>query len=143
MTSHTEPRLIKGGNAVDERGYLCFVNDFDFSGVKRFYQITNHSNRFIRAWKGHRREGKYVYVARGTALLGAVNLATEQVVFRGVLSHRNPSVLWIPPNHANGFMNLEPDTTVIFFSTSSLQDSVGDDVRFPHDRWDIWEIPFA
>ena len=65
---------IKGGVAVDDRGSVRFVNDFDFKNVKRFYQVSNHKEGFIRAWHGHEREGKYVYVAKGSALIGAVKL---------------------------------------------------------------------
>ena len=45
----TEPEIIKGGVAVDDRGCVRFVNDFDFKDVKRFYQISNHEKGFIRA----------------------------------------------------------------------------------------------
>ena len=30
------PKLMKGGLAVDDRGEVAFVNEFDFAGVKRF-----------------------------------------------------------------------------------------------------------
>ena len=38
----------------------CFVNDFNFENVKRFYQVENHRQGFIRAWHGHKKEGKYI-----------------------------------------------------------------------------------
>jgi len=131
--------LLKGGVAVDDRGSISFVNDFDFDKVKRFYQVENHTINFIRAWHGHKQEGKYVYVPKGSALIGAVNLATEEIT-KKILSAKTPSILWIPPNHANGFMNLEQDTIIQFFSTSSLKDSLNDDIRFPWDKWNIWDI---
>ena len=131
--------LIDGGKAVDDRGTLTFINQFNFEGVKRFYQVENHSQGFIRAWHGHRFEGKYVYVARGSAVVGAVNLDTDEVK-RFVLSDLNPKILYIPPNHANGFMNLEEGTIIIFFSTSTLEESNNDDMRFPYDKWNIWQI---
>lgn len=134
------PKLFRGGVAADERGVVSFVNDFDFTGVKRFFQVSNHASRFIRAWHGHRREGVYVHVSRGAALVGAVCLERQEVVHRGVLSDRVPSVLWIPPNHANGFMNLQADTTVQFFSTATLAETAEDDIRFQFDRWNIWTI---
>ena len=58
------------------------------------------------------------------------------------LSDRNPKILFIPPKHANGFRCLENDTRIIFFSTSSLEESEGDDYRFPFDYWgkEIWEV---
>jgi dTDP-4-dehydrorhamnose 3,5-epimerase len=52
-----------------------------------------------------------------------------------------PSVLWIPPGHANGFKSLAPGTKVMFFSTSTLEESRGDDVRWdPHEFGDVWTV---
>lgn len=130
-------KLITGGTATDDRGSVRFVNDFDFSGVKRFYQVQNHERGFIRAWHAHHFEGKYVYVAKGSALVGAVNLDTN-VVSKYVLSDKNPTVLWIPGGYANGFKTLEEDTILMFFSTASISESKGDDIRYPYDKWDIW-----
>ena len=129
---------IPGGVYADDRGFLRFVNDFDFSNVKRFYQVENHKKGFIRAWHGHHKEAKYVYVAKGTALVGAVNMETEEVS-KFTISSQSPSVLYIPPGYANGFKNLEDDTIIMFFSTSTLEETHGDDVRFDWDRWNIWE----
>jgi dTDP-4-dehydrorhamnose 3,5-epimerase len=129
---------IPGGVFADDRGFLRFVNDFDFSDVKRFYQVENHTQGYIRAWHGHEKEGKYVYVAKGTALVGAVNLKTEEIN-KFTLSSQSPSILYIPPGYANGFKNLEEDTIIMFFSTSTIEESHGDDIRFDWDKWNIWE----
>lgn len=137
-----EPNLIQGGVAVDDRGSVRFVNDFDFSGVKRFYQVENHKSGFIRAWHGHSKEGKYVYVASGSALVGAVNLDEEKLPQKYILSAQAPKILWIPPGYANGFMSLADNTVIQFFSTSSLEESLDDDVRFPFDKWNIWDIEY-
>ena len=56
-----------------------------------------------------------------------------------ILSSKLPKVLYIPPDHCNGFMNLEENTIVQFFSTSTLEESLGDDKRFDYDTWNIWE----
>ena len=65
---------MKGDISVDDRGRVSYINDFDFKDVKRFYMVENHEKGFIRAWHGHKNEGKYVYVVSGTALVGVVNL---------------------------------------------------------------------
>lgn len=130
-----------GGVAVDDRGNLRFVNDFDFKEVKRFYQVENHRQGFIRAWHGHKKEGKYVYVSSGTALIGVVSMETGEVT-KYVLSAKTPKVLYIPPNHYNGFKNLEENTSVIFFSTSTLEESKGDDIREEYTKWNIWDEDF-
>ena len=132
-------KVLEGGVAVDDRGQLSFVNDFDFKDVKRFYIVENHEQGFIRAWHGHKKEGKYVFVPNGAILIGCVNLETEEID-RFVLSSSKPQVLYIPPGYANGFMNLQNNTKVMFFSTSTLEDSLGDDIRFEWDKWNIWNI---
>jgi dTDP-4-dehydrorhamnose 3,5-epimerase-like enzyme len=141
-----ECKLIKGGIAIDDRGSLRFVNDFNFEGVKRFYQVQNHRRGFIRAWHGHNKEGKYVYVASGSALVGVAPINAKigdlSVVKKFVISDASPSILWIPPANYNGFMNLEENTKVIFFSTSSLEESKGDDIRLAFDAWNIWQEDF-
>jgi dTDP-4-dehydrorhamnose 3,5-epimerase-like enzyme len=141
-----EPKIINGGLATDDRGTVRFVNEFNFDGVKRFYQIQNHRAGFIRAWHGHHKEGKYVYVAKGTAIIGAVPIdmmieknVDQSKVFKTVLSSNNPKVLFIPAGYANGFKSLEAGTIVQFFSTSTLEDSLGDDIRFDYDLVNIWE----
>ena len=141
-------RLIQGGVAVDDRGCLTFANDFNFYGVKRFYQVQNFSTSTIRAFHGHLKEAKYVYVAKGSAIVAAVELddikspSKNKKMNRFILSDKKPQVLFIPPKYANGFRPLEEDTRVLFFSTSSLEESKGDDYRFPVDYWgkEVWEI---
>lgn len=132
-----EIKVYNGGLSVDDRGSVRFVNDFNFDNVKRFYQVENHEVGFIRAWHGHKNEGKYVYVAAGSALVGIVNMETERIT-TNTLSSMSPKVLWIPPGNYNGFMTLSPDTKIIFFSTSTLNDSLNDDIRQEYDKWNIW-----
>ena len=142
----SEPRLIEGALAVDDRGTVSFVNDFDFAGVKRCYLVTNHRPGFVRAWHGHRREAKYVTVVTGAAIVAAVKIdnwespARDLTIHRHVLSAQKPSVLYLPAGYANGFMSLTADATLMFFSTSTVEESRGDDIRFDARYWDAWEI---
>jgi nucleoside-diphosphate-sugar epimerase/dTDP-4-dehydrorhamnose 3,5-epimerase-like enzyme len=141
-------KLIPGGVAVDDRGLLNYANEFNFYGVKRFYQVQNFSTSTIRAFHGHLNEAKYVYVSKGSAIVAAVELddyespSKKQKVNRFILSDKNPQILFIPPKYANGFRPLENDTRILFFSTSSLEESKGDDYRYPADYWgeNIWEV---
>lgn len=141
-----KPVMMSGAIAVDDRGEVGFVNDFCFQGVKRFYTVSNHRSSFVRAWHGHRREGKYVTAIVGAAIVGAVkiddweNPSKDLPVERFVLSARKPSVLFIPPGFANGFMSLTDDLKLMFFSTSTLDESAGDDIRFDCRLWDIWQV---
>jgi dTDP-4-dehydrorhamnose 3,5-epimerase len=140
------PRLIDGGLAVDDRGFVAFVNGFDFAGVKRFYTVGNHRAGFVRAWHAHRREAKYVTLVRGAAIIGAVTIDDwttpdrNATVHRYVMSAHRPSVLYVPAGHANGFMSLTEDATLMFFSTSTLEESRGDDVRYDARYWDPWTV---
>ena len=69
-----KPTIIQGGLVIDDRGGVGFVNDFDFADVKRFYIVSNHKQGFIRAWHGHKKEGKYIFAVTGAALVGAVQI---------------------------------------------------------------------
>jgi dTDP-4-dehydrorhamnose 3,5-epimerase len=139
-------KLLKGGVAVDDRGEVGFVNDFTFAGVKRFYTVANHCRGFVRAWHGHRHEAKYATVVSGAMLVCCVeiddwdNPSPDLLVQRFVLSARSPGVLHIPASFANGFMSLTDEAKIVFFSTSTLQDSLNDDIRFPARKWDPWAI---
>jgi dTDP-4-dehydrorhamnose 3,5-epimerase len=141
-----EPVVLAGGIAVDDRGEVGFVNGFDFAGVKRFYTVRNHRAGLVRAWHAHRREAKYVTVVSGASVVGAVQIddwdrpSAAQPVIRHVLSAAQPRVLFIPAGYANGFMSLTDDTRLIFFSTSSLDESKNDDIRYDARYWDIWKV---
>jgi dTDP-4-dehydrorhamnose 3,5-epimerase-like enzyme len=142
----SEPILIKGGIAVDDRGSVSFVNDFNFAGVKRFYMIENHRQGFIRAWHGHRNEGKYFFVVKGSALVCGVQVDNWEMpskdlkVHRFVLSDTQPSILFLPAGYANGSLSLTRDAKILVLSTSTLQESLGDDIRFDAHYWNPWNI---
>jgi dTDP-4-dehydrorhamnose 3,5-epimerase-like enzyme len=141
-----EPTLLSGKIAVDDRGEVGFVNEFDFSGVKRFYTVANHQSGFVRAWHGHRNEAKYVTAVRGAFVVCCIkiddwdNPASDLPVNRYVLSDKTPSVLYVPMGYVNGFKSLKDDAKLMFFSTSSLNDTMKDDIRFPAEKWDAWAI---
>lgn len=138
--------LISGGIAVDDRGQISFCNDFDMRGIRRFYCVSNHEPLFIRAWHGHKKEEKFVYVVSGAAIVAAVMVddwdkpSKDLEVQRFVLSEKKPAILKIPKGHANGFRTLLPDTKIVFFSTSTLEESLGDDYRFDSYYWNPWNI---
>ncbi len=140
------PKILKGGVAVDDRGDVGFVNEFDFAGVKRFYTVANHRSGFVRAWHGHRNEAKYATSVRGSFLLCCIeiddwdNPSSDLPINRFVLSEKSPSVLYVPPGYVNGFMSLTDNAKLLFFSTSGLDESVNDDIRFPARQWDPWSV---
>jgi dTDP-4-dehydrorhamnose 3,5-epimerase len=141
-----EPRLFQGRCAIDDRGAVSFVNDFNFAEVKRFYTVTNHRAGFVRAWHGHKHETKYCTAIGGALLVCCIridnweNPSAELPIQRFVLSEENPGVLYIPPGYVNGFMSLTDKAKIQFFSSSTLEESMKDDIRFPARRWDPWRV---
>jgi dTDP-4-dehydrorhamnose 3,5-epimerase-like enzyme len=146
----SEPALIPAGLSVDDRGQLTFSNDFSFERIRRFYMLENFSTEVVRAFHGHLKEDKFVFVVSGSAIVAAVHLddpvSPSQRIkpHRFVLSERQPRILHIPAGYANGFRALEEDTKIIFFSTVTLEESAKDDYRLPHDYWgaDLWNVEF-
>lgn len=148
VNSPEEPRLIPGGLAVDDRGQLTFANALCFERVRRFYMVENFSTNMVRAFHGHFREEKFIFVVSGSAIIATVPVdhaehpdATVKP-HRFVLSCRQPQILHVPAGHANGFRALETATKIIFFSTATLEESTKDDYRFPYDYWgsDVWNV---
>lgn len=147
LSPQAVPELITGGLHQDERGRVSFVNDWPMIGVKRFYQVTNPSTATVRAWHGHLKEAKYVYVPTGRALVGAVPLDSptqpnrQLSPYRYILAADQPQILAIPAGYANGWRGLAANTSVIFFSTASLEESRADDYRWPADYWgaEFWQ----
>jgi dTDP-4-dehydrorhamnose 3,5-epimerase-like enzyme len=143
-----EPTVIPGGLAVDDRGQISFANGFSFESVRRFYMVENFSTEVVRAFHGHLKEDKSVFVVSGSAIVAAVHLDDHQrpnrqtKPHRFVLSGRQPRLLHIPAGYANGFRPLEPGTKIIFFSTATMEEAANDDYRFPADYWgaDVWSI---
>ena len=143
----TYPWVLDGDIVPDDRGHVSFCNLFDMTKIKRFYIVENHNNGYIRAWHGHKEEAKYVLVLEGSFMFNTLPIeslekkeaATPQ---KFVLSARKPQILYIPPGFANGFMSLQDDSKVMFFSDSTIEESLSDDYRFsilddntPDDTW--------
>lgn len=147
MRENKVVKKIKGVTFQDKRGSVSFANDFNFKGVKRFYLVENSSIDIIRAFHGHMKEEKYVYVTSGSILLCTVflddkkNPSRDNKIERFILRADKPEIVHIPIAYANGFKSLEPHSKVIFFSTSTLEESLEDDYRFPADYWGkkVWE----
>jgi dTDP-4-dehydrorhamnose 3,5-epimerase-like enzyme len=139
----SEVNVINGGVSFDDRGMLSFLNFVPFERVKRVYMVENFSTKTIRAFHGHKKEEKFVWVVSGSVIVNIFDMAhSDPSPDRFVLSARKPSLLHIPAGYANGFRALEPDTRVLFFSTSTLEESKNDDYRFPYDKFgpEIWEV---
>lgn len=140
------PILIEGNLSIDDRGEVGFINEFNMSDIKRFYSVTNHRAKFVRAWHAHKKEDKYATVIKGSAIVAAVKIdnwdkpSKNLKVLRFVLSEKKPSLVFIPKGYANGFMTLEKNTKLIYFSTATLKESQEDDIRYNAYYWNPWQI---
>jgi dTDP-4-dehydrorhamnose 3,5-epimerase len=140
------PTIFQGNRATDDRGSLGFINGFDLSNFKRFYTVSNHTSNFVRAWHGHLKEAKAIIVLQGSALVCAVEMddtntpSVHNQIHRHVLSGNTPAALFVPAGYANGFKTLTSDATILVFSSTTLEESQGDDYRFDYDYWNPWEV---
>ena len=140
------PILFTGDLALDDRGTVGFVNDFNFKDVKRFYTVTNHRLGFARDWHGHKIEFKYATVVSGAAIVAAVkidhweNPSRDLKIYRYHMSAHKPSVLFIPKGYANNFMALAEGTKLMFFSNLTVDESKKDDFCYDTMYWNPWTI---
>ena len=144
--SGQEPKLIPTGASADDRGRVYFANDFDLRECRRMYIVENFATGTVRAWHAHRHERKWVMALTGAALACCVAIddwdspAPEASVHRFTLDGEHPALLAIPAGYANGAMALLPQTKLLYLSDASLEQSVGDDIRYPARYWDPWHI---
>lgn len=138
------PKIINGGIHSDVRGSISFVNDFDFSKVKRFYNICHTNTEIIRAWQGHKEESKWFYVSSGSFKVVLIKIddwskasqIDSPIEFH--LEFSEPRVLFIPGGYVNGFQATTPNSQMMVFSDFTIEESQNDDFRFDKDLWYKW-----
>ncbi|WP_437396054.1 dTDP-4-dehydrorhamnose 3,5-epimerase family protein [Flagellimonas lutimaris] len=146
MDNSDEPYEIIGGTHKDQRGKIDFVNGFDLSGIKRNYIITHSKRGVVRAWQAHKIEAKWFFCLTGSFLVKLIkiddwhNPSNKLRALCYELSEDNSKTLYIPPGYANGFVSLEDNSKLLIFSDYRLNELKDDDLRFPMDKWDEWEI---
>ena len=142
----SEPQKILGGRFVDDRGFLkalVFPEDFI---PKRLYSVNNWRANFVRAWHGHKFESKLIYMSKGSGIVAAVSMSDTVTpdknahVYRFVIDSEAHSAIYIPAGYANGLMSLTAGAEFTVISSASLEESKGDDYRFPYDYWKAWDI---
>jgi dTDP-4-dehydrorhamnose 3,5-epimerase len=133
--------LIEGGIASDERGSVRFVNSLPLGEFTRFYSIENKEVDIVRGWHGHRFEAKAIIALTGRIAVGAVQVDDWDEPGRNLKVHRfdldsnSPSVLLVPGGFANAIMALTDGAIAGVFSSSTLEQSLNDDIRFPNTYW--------
>jgi|SRR5690606_37781422 len=131
-----EHKLIQGGSAVDNRGTIRFVNDFNMSAVKRFYLIRNANLDLVRGWRAHRIEQRWFYVIAGSFQFNLIkiddwekpdrDLAVEQVILESLEN----KILHVPQGFATAFKAIEPNSEMLVYADNSLEHSKFDDYTF-------------
>lgn len=139
-----QPKFITGGNYIDERGQLDFINDFDMSLIKRVYFTTHFDTDTIRAWQGHKIESRWFICVKGSFRVKLVaiddwdnpseNLKTHQYI----LSANEPAALYIPYGYVNGFKALEENAKLMIMSDYGFNEIENDQVRFDQNKWATW-----
>jgi dTDP-4-dehydrorhamnose 3,5-epimerase-like enzyme len=134
--------------SVDDRGYLRYCNSFNLKSYTRFYDVVNYQSNFIRAWHGHKQESKAAIVREGSAMICLVEIdnwnkpSKKLQIKKFFLSNKSPKILEIPAGCAHGFMSLEPNTKITFYSNKRTEESLNDDYRFSYNFWNPWNIKY-
>tara|TARA_B100000989_G_C19305526_1_gene370284 strand:+ start:65 stop:484 length:420 start_codon:yes stop_codon:yes gene_type:complete len=138
-----KPKLFMGGIATDKRGSVSFNNSLILNKIKRFYIVKNNKKNFIRAWHGHKKESKFILCISGKAKVSAVKInnfkkpSKKSKIFTWNLDSKLPNVVYVPPGYANGSKSTSKDMRLLIFSTSTLEQSLKDDFRYPEKFWKI------
>lgn len=141
-----KPKLINGNRIYDNRGSVRFNNELNFKNIKRFYTVHNYTKNFVRAWHGHMKEEKYISCIKGTFQISIVKIDNikkpnkKNPINTFYLNESNNNFVYVPKGYANGSMSLENNSELLIFSTSSIKESLNDDIRFKQDYWNPWNI---
>ncbi len=123
----------------DDRGYFTAIN-FE-SEMKRAYLIRNHKAGTIRAFHGHKKEEKTLYCLKGAFKVICISMdSKEWKPF--TITEKGSNMLKIPSRVYNGFVSLTDDSELLVLSSSTFEESKGDDFRIPYDAlgkeaWDV------
>ena len=133
-----EPIIIKGNRYQDERGTICYNNDFKTLGVKRVYTIVNINADFIRGWQGHKIEQRWFSAIAGSFTIRIVKIdcwdqpSKNLPVLEFVVDCSNMDVVHIPKGYANSIQANEEQSKLLVLSDYELGE-VQDEFRFPVD----------
>ncbi len=129
------PILVKGNVHLDDRGKIVYCNNCDLTGVRRSYVVSGRRG-FVRAYHGHKIESKIVQCLSGEAriVLFPMEGRTNDNPFLFFLSENGDRLL-IPEGYYNGLQHLTDDNRLLFMSTTTTEESEGDDYRLPWDSF--------
>ena len=120
----------------DERGVLVFANQFNTASFQRCYHITHYNSDVVRAWQGHKKEKKAFWVTKGSFLFQWIAIdrfesANKNLIVSKIkLSFETPKILTLPGGFANGFQALEKNSSLMVFSSMTIEKAKEDDYRW-------------
>jgi dTDP-4-dehydrorhamnose 3,5-epimerase len=128
---------------MDERGTfipMLGLDDLNGKKIKRVYHIYNFGKGVVRGFHFHKREWKYFTIVQGAAKFIALDPKNPEKKYKFISSSRKPDLVISPPGYANGWVSLEEQTVLVFCSTSTIEESIKDDLRFDPYKWgDLWK----
>ncbi|GAA4146757.1 hypothetical protein GCM10022216_32070 [Sphingobacterium kyonggiense] len=125
--------IIKGGEFQDERGFIRFVNDFDMTSIRRFYILSNSSEKILRGWRGHRTENRWFFSIRGNYKIDVVKIdnwespSENLEVCSYFLHERDNKVLNIPEGYATLIQSLTSSNELLIFADFNIEHAKEDD----------------
>ncbi|WP_343539411.1 WxcM-like domain-containing protein [Sphingobacterium thalpophilum] len=134
--------VIQGGIAIDQRGQIRYVNEFDMTLVKRFYIIKNVDTELIRGWRAHRIEQRWFYVLSGAFSLDLVWIDDWEKPSRQLpvqhleLRSSEMKVLNVPAGYGTAFKAIEPNSELLVYADHGFEHAKFDDYIFPPDYFD-------
>ena len=144
MPALKKSKIIEGKFHKDERGILCYFNEFDLTPIKRFYKIESSNGQIIRAWRGHKREQKWFHVISGSFKIVLVQpddwiTPSDDLSYTEFnLNEGDRSVLHIPGGYASGIQATKPSSQLLIFSDFSVEESLNDNFEFDASKWYVW-----
>ncbi len=142
------PRIFR-----DSRGFFMESytrNDFQGIGIPDEFVQDNHSCSQKGVLRGlHFQslypQGKLVRVVSGSIFDVVVDIRNGSPTWREwiavTLSSHNPSLLWVPPGCAHGFLSLEENTNVLYKTTEYYHPEYDAGIRWDDPDLDIpWPL---
>jgi dTDP-4-dehydrorhamnose 3,5-epimerase-like enzyme len=136
------PVLITGNKHVDERGIIGFINTFDMKEVRRFYRICNNDTQLKRGWRAHKIEQRWFSVLSGAFNVALIKIDDWENPSKNLLPQKyrltnDNSVLHVPRGYATCIKAIEPNSEIILFADSLIENAEKDNYLFPVDYFDI------
>ena len=103
-------------------------------------------NQYFNNLKKLINEEKYIGCIKGTFQVSAVKIDNvkkpnkKNEIHSYFLNESNNNFVHVPKGFANGSISLEDNSELLIFSTSSIEESLNDDIRYDAEYWNPWKI---